>query len=221
MLLNETITNSINAINEKRAAQTRKKSIEEFSAALTTLNTVCSQLETVTTCMKELKNSGIISTPVMMSTTRDELLSSVDDCGGSIEYGSLSRDMVMVFKSHMNTAKAELNTAWLSNASTYSDGPRGYLSMISGLTENPEEARELESTIYKITSSTISLKQIKDLASSVATANEINAGFSLEPGIETFLKKVSSQQATVADLTPAVQKWLKEKGLMEKLKISF
>lgn len=221
MLLNETITNSINAINEKRAAQARKKSIEEFSAALATLNTICSQLETAITCMKELKKSGIISIPVMTSTIRDELLSSVDDCGSSIEDGSLSRDMVIVFKSHMTTAKVELNNAWEANASTYSDGPRGYLSMISGLTENPEDARELEYTICKITSGAISLKQIKDLVSSVAAANEIKSGFSLEPEIETFLKKVSSLQATVADLTPTIQKRLQEKGLMGKLKISF
>ena len=221
MLLSETITNGINAINEKRAAQDRKKSIEEFSTALANLNTVCSQLGTVTTCMKELKKLGIISTPVMASTTRDDLLSSVYDCGSGIEDGSLSKDTVKIFTSHVNTAKAELNNAWASNASVYSDGPRGYISMIAGLTDDPKKTRELEHTIQKIASGAISLKQINDLVSSVSAANELMACFSLEPQIQIFLQKVSSEQATVADLTPAVQEWLKEKILMEKLKISF
>ena len=221
MLLSETITTCINAINEKRAAQDRKKSIEEFSTALANLNTVCSQLGTVTKCMKELKKLGIISTPVMASTTRDDLLSSVYDCGSGIEDGSLSKDTVKIFTSHVNTAKAELNNAWESNAGIYSDGSRGYISMIAGLTDDPKKTRELEQTIQKIASGAISLKQINDLISSVAAANEIKACFSLEPQIQIFLQKVSSEQATVADLTPAVQEWLKEKNLMDKLKICF
>lgn len=221
MSLSETIANSINAINEKRTAQDRKKSIEEFSAALTDLNNTCSQLKTAVTCMKELKKLSILSTPIMTSATRDELLSSVDDCGCGISNGSLSRDMVKVFTSHVKTANAELHNAWISGASEYSDGPRGYISMIAGFTDNPERTKELADTIHIIASGSVSLKQIRELASNVAMANKLKAHFLLEPEIQTFLKKVSTQQATVADLTPTVQGWLKEKNLMEKLKISF
>jgi len=221
MLLSETINNSINAINEKRAAQGRKNSVEAFSTELANLNTACSQLRTVTTCIKELKKLGIMSTPVMASTNRDELLSSINDCGSGIEDGSLSRDTVKIFTSHVNTAKAELNIAWQANAGAYSDGPRGYISIIAELTADPKKTRALERTIQEIASSAISLKQINDLVSSVTAANELKACFSLEPEIQIFLQKVSSEQATVADLTPTVQEWLKEKKLMRKLKISF
>lgn len=57
--------------------------------------------------------------------------------------------------------------------------------------------------------------------SDVKEAKEITDSFSLNPVIEAFLKKVSAQQATVADLTPDVIKWLQDKQLLSKLKVRF
>lgn len=55
----------------------------------------------------------------------------------------------------------------------------------------------------------------------VVTFEELADEFSLNPEIEVFLKKVSSLQATVADLTPDILTWLKGKNLTSKLKIRF
>ena len=66
-----------------------------------------------------------------------------------------------------------------------------------------------------------SIQSISKLVDDVAEAQKITDSFSIGPKIESFLKKVSSQQATVADLTPDVTAWLKEKKLMGKLKVRF
>ena len=66
-----------------------------------------------------------------------------------------------------------------------------------------------------------SIKAVNSLVSYVAEAKQIIDQFSLNPEIEDFLKKVSSQRATVLDLTPNVMVWLKEKNLTSKLRIKF
>lgn len=52
---------------------------------------------------------------------------------------------------------------------------------------------------------------MKKLVADVSEAKKIADEFSLNPEIEVFLKKVSSLQATVADLTPDILTWLKGK----------
>lgn len=66
-----------------------------------------------------------------------------------------------------------------------------------------------------------SIKAVKKLVADVSEAKKIADEFSLNPEIEVFLKKVSSLQATVADLTPDILTWLKGKNLTSKLKIRF
>lgn len=93
--------------------------------------------------------------------------------------------------------------------------------MIGGLSDDPKRAKELAENISKTVSGDPSIKAINSLVSDVAEANRVAEQFSLNPEIERFLKKVSSQGATVSDLTPEVMTWLQEKKLMSRLKIRF
>lgn len=93
--------------------------------------------------------------------------------------------------------------------------------MIGGLTDNPKAAAELSEKIKGLTEGSVSLKNIDDLVESVSKAKTITDSFSLNADIELFLKKVSSRQATIRDLTPNILKWLTEKNLMDKLKVYY
>ena len=75
--------------------------------------------------------------------------------------------------------------------------------------------------ITKTVDGALTTSNVKQLVEDVAEAKKIADAFSLNPEIATFLKKVSSLQATVVDLTPNVLSWLKEKKLTSKLKIRF
>ena len=69
--------------------------------------------------------------------------------------------------------------------------------------------------------SPVSRKQINALVSKVDEANKITSNFPLKPEIEVFLKKVSAQRASIADLTPNILEWLREHKLREKFKVNF
>ena len=93
--------------------------------------------------------------------------------------------------------------------------------MISGLTQDPRKARELGDNITRTVDGALSINAINNLVTNVGEAKKITDSFALSPAIEVFLKKVSSAQATVTDLTPEIMQWLKDKVLLSKLKVRF
>ena len=133
----------------------------------------------------------------------------------------LTLEAVKLLKSKGDAVSTQVKIVWRDAALKYSEGSKGYLSMIGGLSNDPKRAKELADNIAKIVDGAPSIKAVKCLVSDVAEAKQIIDGFSLNPEIEDFLKKVSSQRATVNDLTPSVLIWLKENKLTGKLKISF
>ena len=220
-MLTNTIASCISAIQDKRYASDRKKSLDEYKAALLKLNEACSVMDSVQKCCDALVSQDIHSTAIFEESTKMVILDAIDTCGRGLAEGSLGSESVNTFIAAAKTANAELNATWQKAAPLFSDGTAGYLSMIAGLTNNPVAARELCTKIQTLSRASISAKNINELASCVNLAKGTTSSFSLKPEIEAFLKKVSSGQASIADLSPAVQDWLTEKGLKQKLRICF
>lgn len=221
MLLTETIKNSTSAIKKRKSMQTNKKAAEDFARALGQLAQVSQTIKTTLDCATEMKNSGIVQHPAMKQQVRDELLEFADSCGRGVFEGTLTMDMVTALKAKGDSAAQQIKIVWKDSAAKYAEGTKGYLSMIGGLTDDPKHARELADSITKTVDGALTIINIKKLVNDVAEAKEITDAFSLNLEIEAFLRKVSSQQATIVDLTPDVLVWLKDKKLTSKLKIRF
>ena len=215
MLLTETIKNSTSAIKKRRATIESKQHAETYARAL-------AQLSQSTGSIKDtIKESGIVEAPVIDEATRSDLLACINDCGNGISEMRLSMDAVRLLKSKGDAFATQIKIVWRDASVKYSDGSKGYLSMIGGLSSNPKRATELADNITKTVAGEPSIKAVKKLVADVSEAKKIADEFSLNPEIEVFLKKVSSLQATVADLTPDILTWLKGKNLTSKLKIRF
>lgn len=221
MLLTETIHNSTSAIQKRKSMQANKKAAEDFAGALAKLAQVSQAIKATLDCAAEMKHSDIIQDPAMNQQRRDELLSFADTCGRGVFEGTLTMDMVRALEKSGDLAAQQLNHTWKDSAAKYAEGTKGYLSMIGGLTDDPQHARELADSIVKTVDGTLTVPNIKKLVREVSEAKKITDAFSLNPEIEAFLKKVSFQQATIVDLTPDILAWLQEKHLTKKLKIRF
>ena len=221
MLLIETIKNSTSAIKKRRSVQENKKAAEDYANALGRLAQVSNALKVTLDCATEMKESGIVQHPAMKQQVRGELLDFADSCGRGVFDGTLTMDMVTALKAKGDTTAEQMKVVWKDAATKYAEGIKGYLSMIGGLTYDPRHARELAESITKTVDGALTIVNVKKLVSDVPEAKGITDAFSLNPEIEAFLKKVSSQQATVVDLTPNILAWLKEKKLTSKLKIKF
>lgn len=221
MLLTEIIKNSTSAIKKRRATIESKQHAETYAKALVQLAQTIESIKSTLDCAVAMKESGIVSTPLMDEISRGDLLACINDCGNGISEMQLTLEAVKLLKSKGDAFTAQIKIVWRDAAQKYSDGPKVYLSMIGGLSNNPKRAKELAENISKTVSGDPSIKAVNSLVSDVAEANQVTEQFSLNSKIELFLKKVSSQGATVSDLTPEVLAWLQEKKLMSKLKIRF
>ena len=221
MLLTETIKNSTSSIKKRRATIESKQHAETYAKALAQLAQATDSIKWTLDCAAVMKESGIVSTPLMDETTRNDILACINDCGNGVSEMKLTLEAVRLLKSKGDAVSAQIKIVWKDASQKYSEGSKGYLSIIGGLSNDPKRAKELADNITKTVTGDPSIKAIKSLVSDVKEAKQIADTFSLNPEIEGFLKKVSSQHATVVDLTPNILNWLKEKKLISKLKIRF
>lgn len=221
MLLTETIKNSTSAIKKRRATLESKHHAEAYGKALAQLALATESIKTTLDCATAMKASGIVDTPLMDETTRNELLSYINDCGNGVNEITLSQETVKVLKTKGDAVASQIKIIWKDAACKYSEGVKGYLSMIGSLSADPKRSKDLADNIGKLVAGDPTISGIKSLVADVAEAQNIVEAFSLNPEIERFLKKVSAQQATVIDLTPNVLAWLKEKNLTGKLRVRF
>lgn len=221
MLLTETISKTTSAIKMRRATLESKQLAEAYGKALAQLALATESIKGTLECAIAMKDNGIVDTPLMDETTREDLLASIDDCGNGVNEITLSIETVRLLKSKGDAVSTQIKIIWKDAARKYSEGTKGYLSMIGGLSPDPKRSRELADNIGKLVAGDPTIAGINGLVSDVAEAKKIVEAFSLNPEIERFLKKVSAQQATVVDLTPNVLAWLKEKNLTSKLRVRF
>ena len=224
MLLTETIRKSTTAIMLRQKAADSKEKAESYFNALVKLDKTAKAIEKTLLCATEMRAKGIVTTPVVSESVRSDLLSCIDSCGNGVSPDSeeqLTIEAVKLLQSKGDAIAASMKVIWKNAATNYAKGSTGYLSMIGNLTDNPKQAKDLVERINKTATGDPSILAISNLVEDVATAKKITEDFSISPKIVYFLKKVSAQQATVADLTPEVTAWLKEKRLMGKLKIRF
>lgn len=221
MLLTNSISNCINALNAKRNAQQDKQAAQKYAAALNALSQASGDLRSLCDVVSKIKDAGIVDQPVWDEGTRDQLLDYVNSCGRGVYEGTLTPDIVNSLKEKTQAVRGAVQVRWTQEAGRYAGGTADYLSMIANLTSDHREANALAERITKNASESPTIKSINQLVTDVAAARAITDEFSLNPNIESFLRKVSKKQATVLDLTPEVLTWLKEKRLMDKLKIRF
>lgn len=221
MLLTETIQKSTSAIKKRRLAIESKQHAETYSKALVQLTQATEDIKATLDCATAMIDSGIVNTPLMDENTCNDLIACINECGSGVSEMKLTMEAVQLLKTKGDIIAGQIKIVWKDAAGKYAKGSSGYLSMIGGLSADPKRAKELADNISKAVAADPTIKGISGLVSDVAEAKKITDAFSLNPEIESFLKKVSAQQATVLDLTPNVLSWLKEKKLTNKLKIRF
>ncbi len=221
MLLTDTIRKSTAAIERQRSMREDKEAADNYAKALKQLSQVINTLQSTVDCVIQMQSSGIVMHPILTQKTRDELNELINNCGMSIYEYNLTTDLVTAFKTKVEAFSSEVTITWKNTALHYSEGPKGYLSMIGGLTDNPSYAQNLAIEIDKAVNNSPSSTTIRKLVSAVGEANKITDSFAISPDIESFLKKVASQHATVSDLSPDIIRWLEKKKLKDKLRVKF
>ena len=187
MLLTETIKNCTSAIKKRRATIESKQHAETYAKALEQLIQTTGSIQSTIDCAVVMKEKGIVSTPLIDVLTRNELLACINDCGNGVSEMQLTLETVKLLKSKGDAIATQIKIVWRDEAEKYSDGPKGYLSMIGGLSDDSNRAKHLTDSITQTVAGNPSIKAINSLISYVAEAKQIIDQFSLSPEIEDFL----------------------------------
>ena len=194
MLLTETIKNSTSAIKKRRATIESKQHAETYARALAQLSQSTGSIKDTLDCANAIKESGIVEAPVIDEATRSDLLACINDCGNGISEMRLSMDAVRLLKSKGDAFATQIKIVWRDASAKYSDGSKGYLSMIGGLSSNPKRATELADNITK----TVAGEPSIDMTMLEAFVKERNeALFSLDrKKIEAYMIKYGETEIT-------------------------
>ena len=220
-MLTDTIASSVRAIKNKRRAQENKLASDAYLSAMQRLEQACETASEFIQSAQSIQAAALSDLAPLKNSTQQDLFNSISVCGNAIEEQSLSKETVQVFLSALTTAKSELSTFWKENAAAYSDGARGYLSLISELTDDPSKSNALVKRISDALNSVPSASDVKKFTDNVQAANDIISRYELKPEIEIFLKKVAAHRANLSDITPDILSWLQQKNLTQRLKINF
>ena len=143
MLLTDTISKTTSAIKMRRATIESKQLAEAYGRALVQLSQATDGIKATLACAVAMKDNGIVDTPLMDETTRSDLLAIIDDCGNGVSEITLSLETVRLLKSKGDGIASQIKLIWKDAAKKYSDGTKGYLTMIGGLSADPKRSKPM------------------------------------------------------------------------------
>lgn len=221
MTLNSIVVQNTDDIRKKRNAQAIKKAQDDYDKTLAKL---ALNIQAVTKTMEYIdliEEQGIASSPIVDLATKNNLLTSIDECGRGLSEGTLESATVDVFGVRQESLKKLLEDGWHSLAKRYADGLPGFLKTVGAISKDPALAEKLSQDIIALIDGKPTKKAIDELVASTQRARTIAEGYSLTPEVRGFLDKVKAGGAKLLDLTPEIQKWIEEHHLESKFRIRF
>lgn len=213
---NSVILDSVNAVNNKQAAQNFKKQVE-------TLNAYLSQLEHLLNFLTVMKKKNL-ATGVISVDIRNTLQDAVDRCGEKTYDHTLDIGTVTALKNAVELCRNSINSAWKDIADKECGAVIEDLTSLRGLLDNKKEADEiLEYLNNAKVNMPASEKVLESFIIRVDKGKKIVDGlhFEANPEAKSFINKVRLQKATVEDLSPHILEWLKDNHLSDKIKLRF
>lgn len=214
--VNSVIIESVNATNNKYAAQT-------FMSQIANLNPLANKLEQLINMIEAMQKKNI--TPQIMTIEiKESLQNAVDICGEKTYEHTLDANTVIALRNAVELCRNALNAVWKESADKKCTPIIEALMSLKGLLENTTEADALISYLTKAKNTPPSL--IEDLDTYI---NNIEKGqkiidslhFDSDPEIKDFIEKVRTQKATIDNLSPHILEWLKTNHLTDKIKLRF
>lgn len=213
---NSVILDSVNAANNKQAAQNFKKQVETLSA-------YTSQLEHLLNLLMVLKKKNLAA-GVISADIRNALQDAVDRCGEKTYDHTLDIGTVTALKNAVELCRNSIHSAWKDIADKECGAVIEDLTSLRGLLDNKKEADEiLEYLNNAKVNMPVSEKVLETFIIRVDKGKKIvdDLHFESDPEVKPFIDKVRLQKATVGDLSPHILDWLKDNHLTDKIKLRF
>lgn len=213
---NSVILDSVNAANNKHAA-------ESFKNQLIVLSTLTTQLEQLLNLIEAMQEKGITQT-ILTEEIKESLLDAVNSCGEKTYDHSLEAGTVSALKNAIDLCRNSLNVVWKESSSKECTPIIESLTSLRGLLGNAKEADNIIEYLNKVQASTPASsgtldKYLANIEKGKKIIEELH--IDSDPEVVSFIKKVRTQKATINHLTPHILEWLKDNNLADKIKLRF
>lgn len=115
--------------------------------------------------------------------------------------------------------QAALKKDWISFYSEYTGGTVSTLKVISGIDKTTTS--KCLSKIQAAAGWENERKVYEEMTAALAEAASMISNLNMDQEVIAFLQKMNSGQATLADLTTKVSRWIQEESIEKKIRLSF
>ena len=213
---NSVILDSVNATNNRQAA-------ESFQRQLASLSVSTTQLEQLLDLVMAMQAKGIV-THIISAEIKESLQNAVDSCGEKTYDHSLDASTVSALKNAVELCKNSINALWKESADKTCAPLIESMTSLRGLFGDTKEVDYLLDYLKKVKSNTpSSVRTLDTYLINIDKAKKIveDLRFDSDTEVKIFIEKVRAQKATVAHLTPHILEWLNQNHLTNKIKLRF
>jgi hypothetical protein len=133
-----------------------------------------------------------------------------------------NRDLVSSFWRLFKKLDDDLKTKWTIYVSKKNQDFIGLLGQLQNIVPNPEDIKQLIIELRRFENIwPVTTQSLARYHEQVTNANNVISEINASKGVQEFISKVASNQASLDDLTDEVISWLRTKKLTNKLVIKF
>lgn len=219
MLIN-IINNCTSSISELSNLRSNALSLSAFEASVNKLTTIEALVTDFVSTVEEMNKHDFckISLP---PEDMEKMQEAIRTCAAAVNSMTLSTNDVSAITTVFQSQKTMLTVLWKSAAKTYVDPIRSYLGIIQTFATNKDEIQTLSKALLTGSTAEPSAVIVRTLVANAQKANAITSNFQMSDGVRSFLQKAKNGNATYADITEDVAKWIHEHNLSNKIKLTF
>lgn len=162
-------------------------------------------------------NSSAHFTP--SDTIKTDLLTLFSLLQAAVDSGLADASKVEKGEQDLKKILAAAKKEWAAYYSEYTGGTVSTLKVISGIDKT--KTSECLSNIQGAAGWETERKVYEKLVASMAEADTLISSLDMDQNVISFLQKMNMGQATLADLNPKVNEWIKKESIEKKIRLSF
>ncbi|WP_139490105.1 hypothetical protein [Brevibacillus dissolubilis] len=220
MLIN-VLQDATDRLEKNKTSQERVRDLAQFESNIKKILDIANKMDSILEVAIEAKRQ--IQMPIVLELTlRNDLISTMRSVLEQAQDGFLDNEVVRNLSRNADDLRGYFNSSWTQTVSEEAKQVATSLDTFGRFMSNPDEASQIKLAISSRIQALPSQKNDVSLfASNLKKGREMADQAGDDPEIKMFIKKVLDKQASLADITPNVQEWIRKHKLEQRTKISF
>ncbi|MBR0576246.1 hypothetical protein KCG48_07800 [Proteiniclasticum sp. BAD-10] len=215
MILNR-LDNQIKAMKSLRRHEAIKINQNQQTSTDTKYKSLVEQVKSFIEAVKFVQDNLSFS---MSDTLQADLKSIVVNLQNVYSTGFANKDELTKIDTDFKSIQTTIKTSWIKHFSAYTNTTTNTLRVISGI--NSEKVTRCLNDIKVAENWTLDTRLFSSLKNAMTNAELLIQSLNMDQETILFLTKMTSGQATIADLNENVLSWIRKESLEGKIKLSF